>query len=467
LGGVEVKGSQTYVGALLTGFLSHTCNSSADGSFLLEGFIPRGSDGREMSIGLKATKEGYKESKTTVFLGDQNVLIRLQKDLLGSISGRVVEAVGGDSSAPITDFQVEILWRGTLFASKNFQSHTGEFLFPDIAEDHYELRISAPGRAPHFQEDLIVKSGEETSLGSIRLSRGATITGKVRAKDRLEPLAGATVYICAGGARKQLRILTGTSSDEIGFYRLEGVPPGPNYVLASHPDYASTVSPIIEVEEGKEYSNIDLLLGNGGSIEGNVTDEGIPLAGQIIDITPFSYPDPTGRKKILGPRIAVQADENGYYHKDGLMPGLQFCFAYIPGRRADITGEANTVYELVEVVEGKTTRFDIDLCAGSGSVKGIVTSEAPVPPGVTGVGISLYRNTDTTARQAHVTSTKVGSSYSFDDVCPGEYSIGASLHYDVPGGSRSQGVPSRLDPPGTLVVQAGRTTERDVILIDE
>jgi hypothetical protein len=315
---------------------------------------------------------------------------------------------------------------------------------------------------------VIVKSGEETSAGLIRLSRGATITGKVREKGKLEPLAGAMVYIKAGRVTKYLQILTGTSTDETGFYRLEGVPPGSNYVLATHPDYATAVSPIIEVDEGKEYSNIDLVLGNGGSIEGNVTDDGIPLAGQIISISPVSHPDSLGRKELLGPSISIQADENGYYHKDRLMPGLYFCAAYLPGRRADVTGEGNLIYDTVEVVEGETTRFDIDLCVGSGSVKGKVTSEAPIPPGGTRVNIELYRDkvgdANTTIAGAHVTSTSVGSSYSFDDVCPGEYIIRTFLSHDIPGGTYSHGVPCRLDPPGTLVVQAGRVAERDVVL---
>jgi hypothetical protein len=58
----------------------------------LEGFVAKWSDGKEVPIEIKATKEGYKESNATAFSGDRSVLIRLQKDLLGSISGRVVEA---------------------------------------------------------------------------------------------------------------------------------------------------------------------------------------------------------------------------------------------------------------------------------------------------------------------------------------------------------------------------------------
>ena len=97
-----------------------------------------------------------------------------------------------------------------------------------------------------------------------------------------------------------------------------------------------------------------------------------------------------------------------------------------------------------------------------------MTSEAPIPPGVTGVQLRLSCNNwggvNTPAKRQHLTSTSVGSSFAFDDVCPGEYTIEVSLVYDIPGGSRSQGFPSRLDPRGSFEVQAGRVTEVDVIL---
>ena len=168
--------------------------------------------------------------------------------------------------------------------------------------------------------------------------------------------------------------------------------------------------------------------------------------------------------------MLFRSDENGYYHKDGLMPGLHFCYAYIPGRRADVTGEASSIYDFVEVVEGETSRLDIHFCAGSGSVKGIVTSEVPIPPGTEGVTVQLCSKDvgdgSTIAKREYLTSTSVGSSYSFDDVCPGKYTIWTSLFIKTPGGARSQGFPGRLDPPGSFTVEAGGITQRDVILTD-
>jgi hypothetical protein len=461
LEGVEIKGSQNYVGALLTGFLSRTCNSSADGSFLLEGFVPRGSDGSNLPITLRATKEGYRESEVTVFSDDKSVLIRLQKGLSGSISGRVVEAEGG-SSTPVTEFQVEVFtWRGSLHDFNRFQSSTGEFLFPDVEEGSYDLFISAPNRAPHYVERLLVKPGEETSAGTLRLTRGATITGHVRGKRGSEPLSGAIAYIQAGRTTYYLRTLTGASTDETGYYRLEGVPSGPNYVLATHPDYAAASSPKIDVIEGREYSNVDLVMGNGGSIMGRISDGGIPLAGQIIMIFPTGH-----SAGSLGSWISLQTDENGYYHKDGLMPGSYYCSANIPRQHADVTGETNLVSKTLEIHEERTTTFDIDLCEGSGSVEGKVMSAVPIPPEAIGVSVQLSSSYSSNRwdKNMYFVNASVGSSYSFGNVCPGEYNIQTSYRYIIPGGVRSHSVPSRTRPPGTLVVEAGGVTERDVIL---
>jgi len=471
LEGVIVGGSQYRLGASLTGSIYRWCYSYADGSFLLEGFVPKGSDGSDLPIMVYATIEGYETARTNVYAGDEDIVIRLLRtdNLKGSISGRVVGTASGGSSGPITEFQVEVLrMQGTFVAFRHFQSQTGDFLFSDIAEGTYDLRVSAPNRATHFQGALIVKSGKDTSAGLIRMAREATITGKVMGKGDMEPLAGAMVYIYGEKPGHSLQILTGTSTDEAGFYRLESVPPGLNFVLASHPGYATAVSPELRVVEGKEYSDVDLVLGNGGSIEGDVTNGGIPLAGQIVSIRPSSYPDLTGRRKSLGPFIRVRTDENGHYHKDGLMPGLHFCHAYIPGPGPDVRVGASSIHDYVEVFEGETTRFDIELCAGSGSVEGELTSEVPIPPEVTGVQIELSPSkagdANTTAAKARGTSTSVGSSFSIDGLCPGEYTIEAHLLSLIPGGSRSQEVPCRLNPPGKLVVHAGRVTEVDVVL---
>jgi protocatechuate 3,4-dioxygenase beta subunit len=463
----KIEASQTGVGALSRRDLWHKCSTSADGGFRLEGFVPRRTDGSKAPITFLAKKEGYKQVQTTVYAGDNKILIHLRKNLLGSISGKVVEALEGDSSTPITEFEVEVLSGSSVFASRDFQSPDGEFVFTVIDEGIYDLRVSAPDRAPHFQEFLVVKPGEETSAGLIRLAQGASITGKVTGKDKAEPLPGALVYIKAGNSlRRNLLILTGAYTDESGSYYLEGVPPGSIYVLASYPGYATGVAPKLEVIEGEEF-NIDVVLGNGGSLEGKVTDNGVPLSGQIVNIIAVESPDPAGWRTKLTPWIPVQADEKGCYRKDNLMPGFYSCSVYVPAGRANVLGDSNLISDVVEVLEDNTTTLDFNLCGG-GSVKGKLMSEIPMPQGASEVQVWLTNedpaDINKSSKNHYIVSTSVGSTYSFDNVCPGKYTISASFVYKLVGGSRSEETPCRLDPPGVVVVEQGKTSQRDVII---
>jgi protocatechuate 3,4-dioxygenase beta subunit len=461
IAGVRIEASQPKLGALLTGMAIRWGNSSADGSFLLEGFVPEGSNGSKMPIEIGASKEGYEKARATAFANDEEVLIRLRHkgDTPGSISGRVVEE---DSSTPIADFRVEILLGNGAFASHRFQSPTGKFLIPDIDEGNYDLYISAPNRAPHFQEDLVIKSGQETSAGEIKLARGSTITGKVE-KGESTPVLGAMVYVKAGKWGRHLRILVGASTDETGSYRLEGVPPGSHCVLASHPDYATAMSPEIRVFEGKEYSDIDLVLGNGGAIEGHITDNGMPLAGQMITFQAVDQSESQGRRGTLGPLVFIETNENGYYHHDKLMPGFYCLWANIPTRYSDASGEYRIVNNTVEVFKERTTTFDFDLCEG-GSVRGRVISEDPIPTGAVRVEVRLlpgnifsdkYKHND----NIHITSTSVGSSYSFGNVCPGEYTVSPYYVYETPEGTFVRNIPAAR----IIEVEEGKTTEKDLI----
>jgi protocatechuate 3,4-dioxygenase beta subunit len=460
--GVKIEGSQAYLDALRTRILVHRHFSSANGSFGLEGFVSIGSDAGKLPIKVVASKEGYEKERITVHAGDEDVLIRLRYtgSHPGSISGRVVEK---DSSIPITDFRVEVLGRSGPFASRRFQSSTGEFLFSDIDPGLYDFFISASNRATHLRERLSIKSGEETSVGEIELARGATITGAVRGRGKLGPLSGAMVYIRDRRSSRQISALAGTSADETGLYRLEGVPPGSQYVLASHPDYATTISPELQVLEGKEYSGVDLIMGDGGSIEGHIIDNGVPLAGQMVSMWATGSSELPPTDGALSPVIYTQTNDRGYYREDKLMPAYYYLSAYIPTRRADVTGGRMAVTEIVEVLEGRTTTYDIDLCEG-GSVIGRVISEDPIPLGAIGVEIQLRRgnifsDTYEYGGIAQIITTRVGSSYSFDNVCPGEYTISPYYLYESPGGIVRRNIPAAR----TIVVEEGKAIEKDLI----
>jgi hypothetical protein len=95
-------------------------------------------------------------------------------------------------------------------------------------------------------------------------------------------------------------------------------------------------------------------------------------------------------------------------------------------------------------------------------------SEIPMPQGASEVQVWLTNgdpaDINKSSKNHYIVSTSVGSTYSFDNVCPGKYTISASFVYKLVGGSRSEGTPCRLDPPGVVVVEQGKTSQRDVII---
>jgi hypothetical protein len=247
-------------------------------------------------------------------------------------------------------------------------------------------------------------------------------------------------------------------------------------VSASHPEYATAISPKLQVDDGEEYSGVDLVLGNGGSIEGNITDNGIPLAGQMISMWAWDSSAAPGMIRSISPLTFVQTDNRGYYRKDELMPGHYYLSANIPTRRADVSGGKKVVTDIVEIIEGRTTTYDIDLCEG-GFVTGQVIvftgeeviDEGPLPPGMSGIRLDLVsRNSSPVApNDGHVVQTtpaSLGSSYSFDNICPGEYTIAPHFLYETTGGTTSRGIPYKLYPSGILKVEEGTTSEKDIIL---
>ncbi len=437
LEGVRISGFQKRLGSLGIGRVNRWGYSSADGAFFVEGFTPKGSFFYKIPIRVSASREGYETEKKTVYAYDDDVLIRLRRkdERPGGISGRALKK---ETLEPITEFQVAVFWGTRRVAFRRFYSSAGDFSFSDIEQGDYDLHISAPNRASHIRWGLSVKPGEETSAGEIKLASGSTITGKIMELKTHEPISEAMVYVEERNYRRMRpKILVGVSTTESGLYRLEGVPSGSQYALASHPDYAMAISEEIQVIEGGEYSGIDLFLGPGGAIEGIVSDNGMPLPGLSVSLGAIDSPEMIrGETRAFGPRVFPQTDAAGYYHKDKLGPGFYHIALDIPTRFSDVTGGVTSIGEVVEILEGKTTTFNIDLCEG-GYARGQLVGEEPNPPELTLIQVHLrpagaspvvldeLGKPDLRGTSLKMTVTSVGYDYLFEDICPGDYTITA------------------------------------------
>ncbi len=195
-----------------------------------------------------------------------------------SLSGRVVDADG----LPIAGAELALgseragEERGLLrFAARSQSSATsdedGRFAFDEVQPGRAELRVTAEGFQPSAPETLTVPAGNGLDNLRIVLERGAVIEGRVTTTAG-EPV-GDTRVICGPAA---------AVSDGDGAYRLEGVPPGPRTVQASHQDF----QPLEKKLDVQPVSNqLDLVFEAGQEVSGRAVDrEGKGIEGVQINL---------------------------------------------------------------------------------------------------------------------------------------------------------------------------------------
>lgn len=146
----------------------------------------------------------------------------------------------------------------------------GDFEVIDVPPGEATIRAMAEGFAPGTSRTIEVPASREGMPREVRdlrlvLERGAVLEGRVLdAED--DPVAHAMVGDGEVFAR----------CDDAGEYRLEGLPPGPTEILASHPDHPPhRVSHTIELGAGR----LDLHFPPGRTLEGRVVDaDGQPVS---------------------------------------------------------------------------------------------------------------------------------------------------------------------------------------------
>jgi hypothetical protein len=333
--------------------------------------------------------------------------------------------------------------------SHKFQSADGGFRIDglvahdkDAGGPYYYLNVSAAGYAKHVLRSIKPKPNENKDLGDVKLEAGASVAGTVNDLHTRNPIPGTLVYL--ENKTRNLRSFPGivrNTTDELGRYQLEGVPQGDQYIIASHPDYAIGISEKAEIQEASEYESVDILLGSGGTVEGKVSEEENPLEGVMIGICPIDTPYFEVEKTTkLGPEFQTATDINGGYRINGVTAGYCLISARIPMPTQYAGKKSPQEYvkrfqEVVELQEGETTIFNIDICLGS-TVGGKLIGEDP--PG-TLIPINVYlRPSDAPpigldndgtlilhVPSIEITGTSRGHWYKFEDVCPGDYTITA------------------------------------------
>jgi Carboxypeptidase regulatory-like domain len=210
-----------------------------------------------------------------VHAGDRDVKIVLLPP--GGVVGRAEAAEDGK---PITDFDVELslsmfLGMTRPVVRQHFADRAdGVFRLDDVNPGSYQLSVRAAGRS-EVSQTVTCKQGRQLDVGAVQLPRGASVRGTVRDGAGV-PVRSALVRVRRGGVldSQVMAVLLGggtmSRTDDRGAYELDDLLPGKLQLIASAQGFASERSERIEVASGQCLDKVDIVLGHGGTITGQV-----------------------------------------------------------------------------------------------------------------------------------------------------------------------------------------------------
>lgn len=278
--------------------------------------------------------------------------------------GMVVDALTGK---PIPEFRLRYKRISSSYYVSDgkwtqFNNTKGDFTLDVIGNKHAVCKIQAvaEGYAPQWSEEI---NTEDNKAVLIKLSSGGSITGMVTDTNG-KPVENARIlsYSLAGSERNTSEPLFvseegAVTTGKAGLFILENIAPGTETLKVSHPDYTYTLVPNIEVEQGQQSDLGEVVLNNGGVIEGIVYDsQGKPQR----DVTLYAqnhYGYSTSETRYA----TAVTDPNGYFRMENLPKTL--CYIVRP-RAYEKTG---LVSRAVIPTNDKITRLDF---GGSPVIKG-------------------------------------------------------------------------------------------------
>ena len=272
----DFLGGASTSGLALAGLSSATTGGA--GEFVIHG-LPDGA--YRMWAARRAGGLGeWGQHGTAARTGDKDVRITLAAP--GILTGKVVLAGSGAAPKLAT-------------VAIGFQAPTpatdGVFQVKEITPGSYDVTFRGLEFAELIQHDVKIEPGKTTDLGTVTVTRGRKLTGKVVDKAGA-PVAGARVragrmlisMADAGDQTDGIDTISGirsTVSDQDGGFTLVGLAPNATNVMADHPDRGRSLAAAIPEGEADPPA-VTLALQGFGSITGKVTRKGQPVADITI-----------------------------------------------------------------------------------------------------------------------------------------------------------------------------------------
>jgi len=321
----------------------------------------------------------------------------------GSISGRVTIKEKSAEGVPVSlrksDFSnpFELMLRATT-------DQDGNYRIVNIPPGSYEVTPSAPAFVPSDLKEIRVKTvlvGEDENIENINfaLVRGGVITGKVTDADG-HPVIQQQVNIyrvevleqqqqSSPGQPRRVYANANGQTDDRGIYRVFGLVPGrykvgvgrsdeafapsfsaqrSTYQQVFHPDVSdSAKATVIEVGEGTEAKDIDIVLGRAlqtFAVSGRVVDEkGLPVPNIRLGLN-RSF----GQSSEFVNTFPT-TNNQGDFVIEGLIPG-KYGMVLLPNQSGGMRLEAVSF----DVIDQDISGLAVKLVPGA-SVSGVVVVE--------------------------------------------------------------------------------------------
>jgi protocatechuate 3,4-dioxygenase beta subunit len=429
--GQPVEGARVSVQTNSFGWDGESDRTDAQGKFRVQRLTP----GRYVAEA--RTERGYGRTEGSVLVGlgqhVDEVVVKLHPAM--RIEGKVM--IGSGDKATVCEDGYAWFHDAGNNRWVSARNDDGTLTADGVVPGTYSVRAGCAGYASTKDkwDPVTVKDKDVTGL-VWEVEDGATIKGKVLTK-RGEPVGDADVSArTTGGDVRANTQWSGATSKADGSYELAGLRPG-TYLVEPSTDRGVTPREgyKIDAPAGKTVER-DLVLDDGGRIEGTVVDEkGTPVAGVRVNAhalaRDFSFR--WGDDK--------RTDANGKFVLDGLRAGDYRVMASRgwfetlrkPGATDDETeGEKVTV----RVAETASVRLVVE--SQNGTIKGVVVDAEGKP--VSDAYLAAARESDAAgAQQSNVSRTRdwdwgndnkpvltnVDGTFTITKLSPGKYTVRA------------------------------------------
>ena len=307
-------------------------------------------------------------------------------------------------------------------------------------------------------QSITVNEGETITKIDFALVRGGVITGRITDTDG-RPVIGERVNVVARDAPDTGRAMTvfdgsRNKTDDRGVYRIYGLSPG-NYKVSigqtaaagsvgimgmGGSQYTKTFYPgvseearatILEINEGTEISNIDIVAGKSGrgfSVSGRVVDadSGQPVPNVFVVHSSLNE----GTQQLGGINFTgSQTDANGKFRLENIQPGHYAAYMFA-------TGEATTSYSdqtPFDVSDSDVSGVEIKVHHGA-TISGVAVVENNFDPAVTAllqtVSIFAFSSIKGGAPSYSRSQINADGRFSFSGLAPGKVQI--TMNRDSP-----------------------------------